>query len=282
MHPFHGAPWTVTGARGRPGLGSAGAHPSPACLTTRCPASHQHRCKEEAAAMFIYMAAQSVVTDAYEVLNMRQCRLQPGSQCHVANSVAAALAQHTSKPYASLCLLSSMSHLNTGQSGKVNPVSSLLDPPMRAPLRGPPCVHRCACWEALTVMAICQMPGFWMWGRLAGAGCLVPTCLLQQPGTLPTCCNVMRYSLDCILVTFSFGLKHAAMHTTAFPLPSASSTSNPSCLDLSDTCTVLPLLHLTLSSISYQHTSFPAGLHQTTCAACSIIDVARCSRLFAR
>ncbi len=217
MHPFHGALWTVTGARGRPGLGSAGAHPSPACLTTRCPASHQHGCKAEAADLFLCTATQPVVTHACEVLSTRQCRLQPGRQCHVVNSVAAVLALHTAQPvckHMHVVKHVTSEHMTVCQSaGRVNPVSGLHDPQKRMPLRRAPCAHRCACWEALTVMATCQMPGFWMWGRLAGAGCLVPTCLLQQPGTLPTCCDVMRYSLDCILVTFSLGLKHSAMRT---------------------------------------------------------------------
>jgi len=237
MHPFHGALWTVTGARGRPGLGSAGAHPSPACPTTRCPAAHQHCCKGEAPDLFLHIATQPVVTAACKVLNTRQCRLQPGSQCRVVNSVAAALALHTAQPVwkpVPVVKHVTSEHMTVCQSaGTANPVSSLHDP-QKSSVEPPhashshslgraPYVHRCACWEAPTVMATCQMPGFWMWGRLAGAGCLVLTCLLQQPGTLPTCCNVMRYSLTCILVTFSFGLNHSAVHTTVFPLRPASS-----------------------------------------------------------
>jgi len=160
-------------------------------------------------------------------LNMRQCRLQPGSQCHVVTNVAAALALHTAQP---VCKhMPVVKHVTSENmtvcqlARRVNPVSNLHDPQKRVPLSRAPCVDRCVCWEAPTVMATCQMPGFWMWGRLAGAGCLVLTCLLQQPGTLPTCCNVMRYSLDCIHVTVSFGLKHSAMHTTVFPLLPASS-----------------------------------------------------------
>ena len=158
---------------------------------------------------------------------MRQCRLQPGSQCRVVNSVAAALALHTAqpvwKPVPVVKHVTSENMTVCQLARRAKPVGSLQDPQKRMPLRRAPYVHRCACWEAPTVMATCQMPGFWMWGRLAGAGCLVLTCLLQQPGTLPTCCNVMRYSLTCILVTFSFGLNHSAVHTTVFPLRPASS-----------------------------------------------------------
>jgi len=180
------------------------------------------------------------VTDAYEVLNTRQCRFQLGSQCHVVTSYVAALAQHTAKPVCKpvpVVKHVTSEHMTVCQSaGRANPVSSLHDPQKRAPLRRAPCVHRCACWEAPTVMAICQMPGFWMWGRLAGAGCLVPSCLLQQPGTLPTWCNVMRYSLACILVTFSFALNHFAMHHGS--PSSAGNFQSTWCFDLSDTCTV--------------------------------------------
>ena len=199
--------------------------------------------------------------DAYEVLNTRQCRLQPRSQCHVVDRVAAALALHTAQPvckhkHTPVVKHVTSEHMTVCQSaGRANPVSSLQNSQKRAP-----CVHRCACWEAPTVMAICQMPGFWIWGRLAGAGCLLPTCLLQQPGTLPTCCNVMRYSFTCILVSLSFALDHSAMHTTVpLLLPAASGV-----LMLAQSCLCCKQ-HCQQSHTS--HTSLPAGLHQN-CMCC--------------